>query len=194
MTAKAEWQLTGTSRVPARQLSLTPSGRGDPLECGNVASSRVSLRSSAEIPAPAGQVWDLICDWAGMLQWWLPAEKGGLQGAELTGCELIGAPGSVPRTRRMVLSDGTTVDETIVYQNDKSRRIHYMKADDQSISGYLASTYVDELENGNCIVYISSEFDVGGPAERASGAARFEAVYAAMFKGYIDYFTRSPAV
>ena len=155
--------------------------------------SRVSLHASAKIPATADQVWDLIRDWAGMLQWWLPAEKGGLQGVQLLGCELIGTPGSVPRTRRMTLSDGALVDETIVYQNDDSRRIHYIKADDQSITGYAATTYVDELEDGCCTVYISSEFDVRSPAERVSGAARFEAVYAAMFKGYVEYFARSSA-
>jgi uncharacterized protein YndB with AHSA1/START domain len=28
------------------------------------------LDRSAEIPAPATQVWALISDWAGMLRWW----------------------------------------------------------------------------------------------------------------------------
>jgi hypothetical protein len=104
------------------------------------------VHKSAEISAPAEQVWDLICDWAGMLRWWLPVEKGGLQGPALIGCELIGMPGSVPRTRRMTLSDGRVAEETIVYQNDETRRIHYTKADDQAVTGYLATTYVDDLE------------------------------------------------
>lgn len=153
-------------------------------------SLRVALHSSAEIAAPADQVWELVSDWAGMLRWWLPAEQGGLQGVQLIDCKLIGMPDAVPRTRRMVLSGGATVDETIVYQNDQQRRIHYLKADDQLISGYAATTYVDELEQGGCVVYISSGFDVRTPAERESGAARFEAVYAAMFKGYSEYFAR----
>ena len=51
--------------------------------------------------------------------------------------------------------------------------------------------HVDELDHGSCVVCISSEFDVRTPAERESGAARFEAVYAAMFKGYIAYFATS---
>jgi hypothetical protein len=93
------------------------------------------VHKSAEIPAPTEQVWDLICDWAGMLRWWLPAEKGGLRGPVLIGCELIGMPGSVPRTRRMTLSDGTVAEETIVYQNDETRRIHYTKSDDQAVTG-----------------------------------------------------------
>lgn len=144
-----------------------------------------------EIPASAGQVWELICDWAGMLRWWLPVGDGGLQGLALVSCELAGVPGSVPRTRRMVLSDGTVAEETIVYQNDETRRIHYTKADDQAVTGYLATTYVDDLGDARCAVHISSTFDVATPADRATAAARFEAVYAAMFKGYRRYFTRS---
>jgi Polyketide cyclase / dehydrase and lipid transport len=154
-------------------------------------SSRITVHKSAEIPASAEHVWDLICDWAGMLRWWLPAEKGGLRGPALIGCELIGMPGSVPRTRRMTLSDGRVAEETIVYQNDGTRRIHYTKADDQAVTGYLATTYVDDLEDTRCAVCISSAFDISNPAGDTTAAARFEAVYMAMFDGYSRYFTRS---
>jgi hypothetical protein len=154
-------------------------------------SSRVTVHKWAEVSASAEQVWDLICDWAGMLRWWLPAEKGGLRGPALVGCELIGTPGSVPRTRRMTLSDATVAEETIVYQNDETRRIHYAKIDDQAVTGYLATTYVDDLGDTRCAVHISSAFDVSQPAGRATAVARFEAVYVAMFDGYSRYFTRS---
>jgi hypothetical protein len=125
-----------------------------------------------------------------MLRWWLPAEKGGLRGPALIGCELIGAPGSVPRTRRMTLSDGRVAEETIVYQNDETRRIHYTKSDDQAVTGYLATTYVDDLEDLRCAVRISSAFDVSNTTGHTTAAARFEAVYMAMFDGYRQYFTR----
>jgi hypothetical protein len=150
-------------------------------------SSRVTVRKSAEVPAPAGQVWDLISDWAGMLRWWPPAGHGGLQGPSLISCELIGRPGSVPRTRRMTLSDGTVTDETIIYQNDETRRIHYTKSDNQAVTGYLATTYVDDLEAARCTVCISSVFDVPEPTNRTAVAVRFEAIYAAMFDGYCRY-------
>ena len=156
-------------------------------------SSRVTVRKSAEVPAPAEQVWDLICDWAGMLRWWRPAGSGGLQGPALISCELIGMPGSVPRTRRLTLSDGTVAEETIVYQNDETRRIHYTKSDDQAVTGYLATTYVDDLGDRRCAVCISSVFDVSEAVGRAAAAARFEAVYAAMFDGYRRYLARSAA-
>lgn len=76
-------------------------------------SPRVTVDRWAEVPAPAEQVWDLICDWAGMLRWWLPADQGGPPGPALIGCELIGEPASIPRTRRMTLSSGTVAEETI---------------------------------------------------------------------------------
>jgi hypothetical protein len=161
-------------------------------------SSRVTVRKSAEVPAPAEQVWDLICDWAGMLRWWLPVGHGGLQGPALISCVLIGRPGSVPRTRRMTLSNGTVAEETIIYQNDETRRIHYTKSDDQAVTGYLATTYVDDLHGSRCAVCISSMFDVSEAVGRAAAAARFEAVYAAMFNGYRQYLTvggsRQPGV
>jgi uncharacterized protein YndB with AHSA1/START domain len=156
-------------------------------------SLRVTLHKSADIPAPPDEVWNLICDWAGMLRWWLTAEAGGAPGPALIRCELIGKRGSVPRTRRMTLGNGTVVDEQIFYQNDETKRIHYRKSDDRSVTGYVASTYVDETEGGYCTVHISSMFDARDPAGRAPAAARFEAVYAAMFDGYRRYFTRTAA-
>lgn len=154
------------------------------------SSPRVTVHRWAEVPAPAEQVWDLICDWAGMLRWWLPADQGGPQGPALIGCELIGEPASIPRTRRMILSSGTVAEETIIYQNDETRRIHYTKSDDQSVTGYLATTYVDDLEGTNCVVHISSQFDVTRPSDAVAAAARFEAIYLAMFDGYRRHFTR----
>jgi hypothetical protein len=91
----------------------------------------------------------------------------------------------------MTLSDGREAEETIVYQNDETRRIHYTKSDDQAVTGYLATTYVDDLEDTRCAVHISSVFDVSNPAGRTTAAARYEAVYMAMFDGYSRYFTRS---
>jgi hypothetical protein len=154
------------------------------------STSRVTVHKSAVVPAPGEQVWELICDWAGMLRWWLPPGEGGLQGLALISCELIGMPGSVPRTRRMTLSTGMVAEETIVYQNDETRRMHYTKSDDHAVTGYLATTYVDDLEDERCVVHISSMFDVSRQADRTTASARFEAVYLAMFDGYRRYFAQ----
>ncbi len=154
---------------------------------------RVTLHKSTEIAAPAGEVWELISDWAGMFRWWLTAEEGGLRGPALVSCELIGRTGSVPRARRMTLSNGAVAEETIFYQNDRTRRISYTKSDEAVITGYVATTYIDDLDNGGCTVHIASMFDVAGPADQAAAVARFEAIYAAMFNGYQRYFSRTGA-
>ena len=155
--------------------------------------ARVALHQSAEISAKADEVWELICDWAGMMRWWPAAGAGGLPGAALVSCELVGQPGSVPRTRRMTLGNGTVAEETIVYQNDRARRLTYIKSDDPGVTGYVATTYVDSDEGGGCTVHVASMFDVSDPAAGAAAAGRFEAVYAAMFSGYRRYFARDPA-
>ena len=148
----------------------------------------MALRASAMIAAPAGQLWELISDWAGMLRWWPTAGPQTRPGAVLAGCELIGSPGAVPRTRRMTLGDGTVAEETVVYQNDQMRRLSYTKKDDRAITGYVASTYVEDLSGQGSAVHLSSMFDVTDPANEAAAAARFEAVYATMFDGYARYF------
>jgi hypothetical protein len=107
------------------------------------------VHKSGEVLAPAEQVWDLICDWAGILRWWLPADQGG-----------------------------------------ETRRIHYTKSDDQAVTGYLATTYVDDLDRRSCVVHISSQFDVTQPAAGPAAGARFESIYLAMFDGYRRYFSR----
>jgi hypothetical protein len=163
------------------QMDGTPDNRG---------GGRVALHDSVEIPAPAQQVWELICDWAGMLRWWLPAEQGGLQGPALIDCALVGSPESVPRTRRMILSDGGVVEETIFYQNDETRRIHYVKADNLQVTGYVATTYVDDLTDGGCVVHIASTFDARESSAGSAAAALFADIYRSMFAGYSQYFTR----
>jgi CheY-like chemotaxis protein len=69
--------------------------------------------------------------------------------------------------------------------------IEATKSDDQAVTGYLATTYVDDLEDTRCAVRISSGFDVFNTTGHTTAAARFEAVYMAMFDGYRRYFTRS---
>ena len=89
---------------------------------------RVELHKPEEIPAPAKQVWALLTDWAGMLRWSLSAKRRSALGL-LVGCELIGEANKIPRTRRMILSSGTAVEEELFYQNDETNRIYYRKTD-----------------------------------------------------------------
>lgn len=151
-------------------------------------SHRVQLHKSAEIPASAHEVWMLLTDWAGMLRWSLSAKRGGPLG-RLVECELIGEPDQVPRTRRMFLDSGATIEEELVYQNDETRRVYYRKTDSIGSIGYLATSYVDEIDALRCRMHIASWFDVE-PDEGADRAvARFERIYAGIFEGFRLYFS-----
>jgi hypothetical protein len=153
--------------------------------------ARVELRKSAEIPASASEVWSLLTDWAGMLRWWLPVEQGGLAGPKLVTCDLIGAHGAIPRTRRMTLDTGAVVDEQMFYQNDETRRIHYRRREPagSDISGYIATTFVDQTGSDYCVMHIASSFDVRSQTSAQAATERFEAVYGAIFGGFRKYFS-----
>jgi hypothetical protein len=151
--------------------------------------SRVALHRSADIPASANEVWDLLTDWAGMFRWRLTAEEGGAPGPALVACALIGEPGAVPRTRRMTLGNGAIIEEQIFYQNDETRRIYYSKSATVDVAGYIAGAYVDEIDGENCTLHLSSSFDVSPDSDLAAIVARFEAIYEkAIFNGFRRYF------
>jgi hypothetical protein len=157
--------------------------------------SRVELHRSADIPASADEVWCLLTDWAGMFRWRLTAEEGGAPGPALVKCELIGAPGAVPRTRRMTLDNGAIIEEQIFYQNDETRRIYYDKNATPEVTGYIASAYVDAIDGETCTLHLSSRFDVSPDADLAATVARFETIYEkAIFNGFRRYFAKAAAV
>lgn len=146
---------------------------------------RVELHKSEEIPAPADEVWALLTDWAGMMRWSLSARRGGALGT-LVGCELIGEANKIPRTRRMILSSGAAVEEELFYQNDETKRIYYRKSDTFGTRGYIASSYVDEVDDRRSRLHILSWFDA---EEDASAAAlRYDAIYGGIFDGFKAYF------
>lgn len=148
---------------------------------------RVELHEFEEIRAPAQKVWELLIDWAGMMRWSLSARSGGSLG-KLVKCELIGEASQLPRTRRMTLDSGLAVDEELFYQNDQARRIYYRKDDTLGTSGYIASSYVDEVDDRTCRLHISSWFDVGSGVDASAAAARFRAIYKGIFAGFNAYF------
>jgi Polyketide cyclase / dehydrase and lipid transport len=150
-----------------------------------MGTHRVELQKSEEIPASADEVWALLTDWAGMMLWSLSAKRGGALGM-LVRCELIREPDKAPRTRRMILSSGAAVEEELFYQNDETKRIYYRKTDTFGTRGYLASSYVDEVDDRRSRLHILSWFDT---EEKASvAAARYEAIYGGIFEGFRAYF------
>src|SRR6266496_3855126 len=122
---------------------------------------RMQVHKSEEVPAAAQEVWALLTDWAGMLRWSLSAKRPSALGL-LVKCELIGEPGALPRTRRMILDSGATIEEELFYQHDATRRIYYRKDDAFGTVGYIASSYVDEIDDHRCRLHIQSWFDAEG--------------------------------
>jgi polyketide cyclase/dehydrase/lipid transport protein len=149
---------------------------------------RIELHKFEEIPASAQEVWALLTDWAGMLRWSQSAKRPGPLGG-LTKCELIGEPDKIPRTRRMILDSGVIVHEELFYQNNETKRIYYRKEDTFGTSGYIASSYVDEVDNRRCRLHILSWFDAGPDGDASAAAARFEAIYEGIFDGFRGYFS-----
>jgi uncharacterized protein (TIGR02118 family) len=156
---------------------------------------RAAAHKAAEIPASAGEVWELLTDWAGMKRWWLPAERGGLAGPTLVRCDLVGERHATPRTRHMVLDNGFVVEERLFHQDDDARRLYYSKTEPPGspVSNYIATAYVDDSGGGRCTLHISSSFDVRSPAVPEAAIARFEAIYQSMFRGFQNYFSPTKA-
>ncbi|MBS0533956.1 MAG: SRPBCC family protein [Proteobacteria bacterium] len=151
-------------------------------------AQRAELHKSAKIPASAHEVWRLLTDWAGMLRWSISAKRGGAVG-KLIKCELIGKPDQVPRTRRMILDSGASIEEELIYQNDETRRIYYRKTDSLGSIGYLATSYVDEIDGLSCRLHIASWFDVEPDEGAAVCVARFEGIYDGIFEGFRLHFS-----
>jgi hypothetical protein len=149
----------------------------------------IELHESDEIPASAQEVWALLTDWAGMMRWSLNAKRGGPLGA-LIRCELIGEKSGVPRTRRMILDSGVAVEEELFYQDDASRRIYYRKSDGFGTKGYIASSYIEEVDQYRCRFHILSWFDFEG--EASTGVARYQGIYKGIFAGFKAYFSAQP--
>ena len=106
------------------------------------------------VDAPIDQVWELLTDWAGLLRWWVKPEDGGRPGPDLASVDLVGGPQDVPRTRVVRHVTGSTVDETLLLQNDETRRIYYDMVYRPNPGGavlrsefenYLATTVLDTL-------------------------------------------------
>jgi len=93
----------------------------------------------------------------------------------------------------MTLDSGAVVEEQLFHQDDNSRRLYYSKTEppDSTVSGYIATAYVDDTQDDRCILHISSSFDVQLPADPEVAATRFGIIYESIFKGFQKYFART---
>jgi len=146
---------------------------------------RMIVTRSGEAPVAAADFWRVLRDWPALLKW--SAEADGSRFA----AEVKLRPGQsvdvLPCTRvcydRPEAEGGVPiVEETLFHADEAARRIYY-NVEGVIFGGmrnYVATTTVDELDAGRCLVTCMGQFDVheGGPAEDI--AARVAAVYETM--------------
>lgn len=153
------------------------------------------------VDAPAEAVWELLTDWAGLLRWWVKPEEGGRPGPDIAHVELVGGSRDVPRTRVVHHVTGSKVDETLLFQNDETRRIYYTMQYRPNLGGavlrsefenYLATTTVDTLVNGQTLMTFRSEFDVVDPADLHLMRSVIERTYSdGILQGFRRYFRQA---
>jgi Polyketide cyclase / dehydrase and lipid transport len=171
-------------------------------------SMRTFKRGHAEtrgvLDAPAEDVWELLTDWAGFNRWWVKPEDGGRPGPGVASVELIGNPADVPRTRVVRHVTGSAVDETLLHQNNETRRIYYNMVYRPNPGGavlrsefenYLATTTVDTLPTGQTLMTFKSEFDVVEPADLNLMISIIERTYTdAILQGFRRYFAKAKEI
>jgi hypothetical protein len=154
------------------------------------------------VDASPEDVWALLTDWGGFLRWWVKPEDGGRPGPDIATVELIEAPTAVPRTRVVRHVTGSAVDETLLVQDDATRRIYYNMKFRPNPGGavlrsefenYLATTTVDPLPTGQSLMTFKSEFDLVETANMDLMRSIIERTYTdAILQGFRRFFAKRP--
>lgn len=150
------------------------------------------------VAAPPEDVWELLTDWGGFNRWWIQPEDGGRPGPRIASVDLVGAPDELPRTRVIRHETGSVVDETLLIQNDDTKRIYYDMRPRRNPGGavlraefenYLATTTVDALPEGQTLMTFRSEFDLVEDANMDLMRSLIERTYTdAILQGFRRYF------
>lgn len=152
------------------------------------------------VNAPLDDVWELLTDWAGFQRWWVTPEEGGRPGPNIASVELEGGPTDVPRTRVVRHVTGSAVDETLLLQDNETKRIVYNMIHRPNPNGavlrsefrnYLATTMLDPLPTGETLMTFKSEFDVVDEADLNLMISLIERTYSdAILNGFRRYFAK----
>lgn len=164
--------------------------------------ARKFQRGNAEfrgvVDAPIDEVWELLTDWAGFERWWVKPEDGGRPGPDVASVELLGDPTQVPRTRVVRHVTGSAVDETLLMQNDETKRIYYNMVFRPNPGGavlrsefenYHATTTLDPLPGGETLMTFKSDFDLVDSADMTLMRSIIERTYSdAIVQGFRRFF------
>jgi hypothetical protein len=152
------------------------------------------------VNASPEDVWELLTDWAGFDRWWVKPSEGGRPGPELARVELVDPADQIPRRRVIHHVTGSAVDETLLLQDDETRRIYYNMIFRPNPGGavlrsefrnYLATTLVDALPDGTTLMTFKSEFDLVEGADMPFMQSIIERTYTdAILNGFRRYFAK----
>jgi uncharacterized protein YndB with AHSA1/START domain len=147
---------------------------------------RMTAAKEGEIDAPAGEVWELLTDFAGILRWW-PQDDSSPIGIERV--TLIGKHGNVPRSREILVAGGTATEE-LYLEDEKALRIYYDMKDGgiPNVFNYLATTTIDRLPENRSLMSFSSHYDIPADADVVFYRQRVEAVYDSIMDGFRRFF------
>jgi Polyketide cyclase / dehydrase and lipid transport len=160
---------------------------------------RVAGYHKGRIEAPIEEVWELVNDW-GTLHWF----DDGTNSDNLKVMEswLEGEPGAVPRTRVMGRGEGAVKHgapennrEVLLVSDPVAHRLYYDATDDfvVGIRNYMASWSFDELEDGTCMMTVSSNFDCVPAETGPASEAMLQQVYVNIVESLDKYFKKSRA-
>ena len=138
---------------------------------------RVTGYHQGKIRANIEDVWKLVTDW-GTLFWFDDGTNS--EGLKVMESWLEGEPDAIPRTRVMGRGEGATKSgapehnrEDLLVADPVAHRLFYNASDGfvPGIRNYMATWAFDELDEGGCMITISSNFDCvpaeSGPASEA---------------------------
>lgn len=160
---------------------------------------RVSGYHQGKIDANIDDVWALVNDW-GTLHWFDDGTN--TDGMKVMDCWLLGEPDAVPRTRVMSRGEGAVENgapmenhEVLLVSDQVAHRLYYDATDGfaPGIRNYIASWSFDELEDGGCMMTITSNFDCVPADLGEQNHAMLQQVYVAIASSLDKYFKKKSA-
>lgn len=142
---------------------------------GNV--SRGAITVVVDVNTSADEFWTMLRDWPAVLKW--NSTNRALLDVTLKEGDSVDV---LPCTRVMHLDTSRgfapTMEEILLYADPQARRIFYTFAGIAGgLSNYIATTFVDELDDGRARVTCASMFDVKSGTSLAETIKWLEDVY-----------------
>ena len=146
---------------------------------------RSNAVQTAEIPASAQEVYDLVADWGGLLRWFPKEFPVPVTRVELEGSE------DLPLTRILHTADGGAIRETLLRRDPQMRRLYFLLPNENlpGIANYMVTVTVDEVGPQRAFVTYAAIFDVVDTALGEQGSRELiQGVYALLLGGIAGYF------